>query len=82
MDSEIIFVSTQCNDTIRSALEDAIREHGYVDSNNRSRLSCLPIHKRSLGLVGALEFLLPDYLCNSDKKFRPITCLPTLYTDH
>ncbi|CAB3240749.1 unnamed protein product [Arctia plantaginis] len=57
---------TQYNDRIRSALEDAILEYRYLNCNDRPRLFRLPIHKRNLALVGALDSLLPEYLDNSE----------------
>lgn len=35
MESEIVSVSTQCNDRIRITLEDAIQEYQYVNYDNR-----------------------------------------------
>lgn len=57
-------VSTQANEQLRSALEDAILRYRSTP-DSRPRLPRFPTHKRSLVLVGALNTLLAPYIMTS-----------------
>lgn len=60
-----ITVSTQENEEMRTALDDAILEFRSVSITCRPRLPRLPINKRNMALVGALDCLLDPYLRSS-----------------
>ena len=65
VDDVVTNVSTQCNERLRSALEDAFRDYQSVQPDCRQRLPRLPTHKKNIALVCALDSLLNDYFMNS-----------------
>ncbi|PZC70922.1 hypothetical protein B5X24_HaOG214608 [Helicoverpa armigera] len=65
-DDRVETVSTQCNEQVRSALEDAILEFRYSPVESRPRLPRLPMHRQNRALVCALDSLLEKYFENSE----------------
>ncbi|CAH2227584.1 jg19715 [Pararge aegeria aegeria] len=60
-------VSTDQNDELlRSALEDAILMYRFKPLHLRPKLPRLPIHRRNMALVGALDQILGEYLITSE----------------
>ncbi|PZC80393.1 hypothetical protein B5X24_HaOG214695 [Helicoverpa armigera] len=49
-DDRIVTISTQCNERLRSALEDAIQEFRYSPVENRPQLPRLPMHRQNKAL--------------------------------
>ena len=58
-------VSNQYNDRLRSTLEDAIQKYRHMQPDLRPRLPRLPIHKKNMVLVSALDSLLINYFNNT-----------------
>ncbi|XP_026734727.1 uncharacterized protein LOC113498782 [Trichoplusia ni] len=64
-DDGAITVSTQCNDLIRSTLEDVIREYRTSPPGLRPRVPRLPMHNKNKAIMGVLDSLLPTYFESS-----------------
>ncbi|XP_026741894.1 uncharacterized protein LOC113503948 [Trichoplusia ni] len=64
-DDGAIAVSTQCNDLIRSSLEDVIREYRTSPPGLRPRVPRLPMHNKNKAIMGVLDSLLPTYFESS-----------------
>ncbi|CAH2108107.1 unnamed protein product [Euphydryas editha] len=58
-------VNCQDNEHMRRALEDAILKYRTMPPNIRPHLPRLPIHRRNLALVGAMDKILKEYLGNT-----------------
>ena len=65
-DDRVVTVSSQCNDRLRSALEDALREYRSTPTELRPRLPRLPMHKKNRTLVSALDSLLEKIFESSE----------------
>lgn len=66
VDDRVVTVSSQCNDRLRSALEDALREYRSTPTELRPRLPRLPMHKKNRALVCALDSLLQNTFESSE----------------
>nr|XP_037873333.1 uncharacterized protein LOC119629884 [Bombyx mori] len=60
-----VCASNQDYERLSSALEDSIQEYRLVSSCSRPRLPRLPMHRRNVSLVGALDSILKPYLESS-----------------